>query len=103
MRHAHRHPRRAASAVGPCSVARCATDALSAPVDGFKVDKAALSAGGEIGDLANCSEFEKDNLVCPEDSEELLEQMQRPTRWRWLYQRTTLREDARPQRQAAVP
>ena len=55
------------------------------------------------GILANCSAFEKDNLVCPEDSEELLEQMQRPTRWRWLYQRATLREDARPKRQAAAP
>lgn len=48
------------------------------------------------GILANCSEYQRGNLVCPEDSDELLQQMQRPTRWRWLYQRAARREDAAP-------
>lgn len=55
------------------------------------------------GILANCSAFERSNLICREDSEELLEQMQRPTRWRWLYQRGAAGDDARPQREAAAP
>lgn len=45
------------------------------------------------GILANCSEYQRGNLICPEDSDELLRQMQRPTRWLWLYQHAAIRED----------